>query len=106
MESAIIVQQLRSFIVENYLFGEEGSLKDADSFLETGILDSTGVLQLVGFLEENYGITFEEEEEEELTPGNLDSINNIIAYLNRKMGRKEEEGNISARGVATLGGNK
>ena len=103
MESAIIVQQLRSFIVENYLFGEEGSLKDADSFLETGILDSTGVLQLVGFLEENYGITFEEEE---LTPGNLDSINNIIAYLNRKMGRKEEEGNISARGVATLGGNK
>jgi acyl carrier protein len=103
MESAIIVQQLRSFIVENFLFGEEGSLKDADSFLETGILDSTGVLQLVGFLEENYGITFEEEE---LTPENLDSINNIIAYLNRKMGRKQEEGNISARGVATLGGNK
>lgn len=97
------MQQLRSFIVENYLFGEEGSFKDADSFLETGILDSTGVLQLVAFLEEKYGIRVEEGE---LMPENLDSVNSIIAYLSRKLGRTQEEGNSSAMGVAALGGNK
>jgi acyl carrier protein len=101
MESAVIVQQLRSFIVENFLFGQDSSLKDGDSFLQVGILDSTGVLQLVAFLEDKYGITVEDGE---LTPENLDSINNIVAYLSRKMGRKQEEGNRSATWVTALGG--
>jgi acyl carrier protein len=101
MESAVIVQQLRSFIVENFLFGQDSSLKDGDSFLQVGILDSTGVLQLVAFLEEKYGITVEDGE---LTPENLDSINNIVAYLSRKMGSQQEEGDGSATWVTALGG--
>ncbi len=83
MPSMTIAQQVRSFVGENYLMGQEYNLKDADSFLENGIIDSTGVLQLVGFLEETFGITVEEGE---LRPENLDSINNISAYVTRKLG--------------------
>jgi len=57
------------------------SLKDDSSFLEEGVIDSTGVLELVGFLEENYEIKVEDEE---LIPENLDSIQNICAYLKAK----------------------
>ncbi len=76
--------EIRSFIVENFLMGEDSpSLKDATSFLEEGIIDSTGVLELVGFLEETYGIRVEDEE---LIPENLDSIENIARYLEQKKG--------------------
>jgi len=103
MESNFIVQQLRSFIIENFLFDQDGNVKDEDSFLQGGILDSTGVLELVAFLEEKYGITVEEGE---LTPENLDSINNISVYLSRKMGRGQEEEGESAMGAVNPGGNK
>lgn len=83
MRSMTIPQQVRGFLAENYLMGQESSIEDGDSFLENGIIDSTGVLQLVAFLEETYGITVEEEE---LRPENLDSINNISAYVSRKRG--------------------
>lgn len=77
-----IEQEVRQFIVENFLMGEEsGALKDDTSFLEEGIIDSTGVLELVGFLEETYGIRVEDEE---LVPENLDSISNICSYLEKK----------------------
>ena len=74
-------QQIRSFLEENFLYGEEGVLKDGDSFLDRGILDSTGVLQLIAFLAETYGITVADED---VTPDNLDSIDKILAYLFRK----------------------
>ena len=74
--------KIRSFIVENFLFGKDNGLEDDTSFLEEGIIDSTGVLELVSFLEEEYGIAVEDEE---LVPENLDSINNVIAYLERKI---------------------
>jgi len=51
-------------------------------FLEEGIIDSTGILELVTFLEEEYSITVEDEE---LVPENLDSINNVTAFLERKI---------------------
>ncbi len=76
---------IRNFISENYLFGQADEIQDDDSFLETGILDSTGVLQLVDFLEQTYGITVENDE---VTPENLDSIAKIAAYLQRKMDRQ------------------
>jgi len=60
---------------------DSDSLKDDSSFLEDGVIDSTGVLELVGFLEENYEIKVEDEE---LIPENLDSIKNICAYLETK----------------------
>ena len=73
--------KIRSFVVENFLFGKDDGLEDDTSFLEEGIIDSTGVLELVSFLEEEYGITVEDED---LIPENLDSINNVTKYLERK----------------------
>ena len=74
--------EIRQFIIDNFLMGQDSdSLKDDSSFLEEGVIDSTGVLELVGFLEENYEIKVEDEE---LIPENLDSIKNICAYLELK----------------------
>jgi acyl carrier protein len=74
--------KIKAFIVENFLFGKDDGFEDDTSFLEEGIIDSTGVLELVSFLEEEYGIAVEDEE---LIPENLDSINNVTKYLERKM---------------------
>ena len=77
-----IEQQLRSFVVENFLFGEpDNDLKETDSFLESGIIDSTGILELVSFIEETYGFQVKDEE---LIPENLDSLANVIAYVQKK----------------------
>ena len=75
-------QEVRGFIVENFLFGQvDNGLQDSDSLLERGIIDSTGVLEIVSFLEENYEIQVEDEE---LIPENLDSITNVIDYISKK----------------------
>lgn len=87
MQSADIVQKVRKFIVENYLFGQDKKLEDRDSFLEQGIIDSTGVLELVAFLQETFSITVEDED---ITPDNLDSVSNVTAYLQRKLDGKPE----------------
>ena len=81
MWAEMIEQQLREFILTNFLYGRGRRVKEDDSLAGEGIIDSTGVLQLVAFLEETYGITVDDEE---LTPDNLDSIRNIVAYLRRK----------------------
>jgi acyl carrier protein len=74
--------ELRQFIVENFLFGkEESPLGSDDSLLDLGIIDSTGVLELVGFLEQKYHITIQDEE---LVPDNLDSINRLVRFVSRK----------------------
>ena len=73
---------IRIFVVENFLFGNNQNLEDKTSFLEEGIIDSTGVLELVGFIEEEFSIIVEDEE---LIPENLDSIYNVSAYLEKKM---------------------
>ncbi len=75
-------EQIREFIVENFLMGEDSDdLKDDSSFLEEGIIDSTGVLELVEFLEDTFEIKVDDEE---LIPENLDSINNLCTYLEKK----------------------
>jgi len=76
-------EKIRGFIVENFLFGNDDGLSDESSFLEEGIIDSTGVLELVNFLEEEFGITVDDED---LIPENLDSINNVVNYLAKKLG--------------------
>jgi acyl carrier protein len=78
-----VAAELRDFVVNNFLMGRQETLNDDDSFLEQGIIDSTGILELVSYLEETYGI---EISEAELIPENLDSINRIAAYLTRKLG--------------------
>jgi acyl carrier protein len=77
-----IKTSIKTFIVDNFLFGTADNLNDNTSFLEEGIIDSTGVLELITFLEETYGITVDDEE---LIPENLDSINNVTAFLNAKL---------------------
>ncbi len=75
---------LRDYIVENFLFGDtETQFSDDDSFMEKGILDSTGILDLILFLEENFDLKVEDDE---LVPENLDSINNLVAFISRKKG--------------------
>lgn len=76
--------KIRAFIEENFLLGRDDGLKDDTSFLNEGIIDSTGVLELVSFLEEQFSIAVEDEE---LVPENLDSINNVVAYLESKTAR-------------------
>ncbi len=72
---------LEEFIKETFLFGQEIIFTADDSFLEMGIIDSTGVLELVMFLESNFGISVADEE---LVPENLDSINNIVRFVDGK----------------------
>lgn len=77
-----IEQQLRQFVVNNFLFGQgEDQLSNYDSFLEKGIVDSTGVLELVVFLEKQYRIKIEDEE---LIPANLDSIDSLLRFIEKK----------------------
>ena len=73
---------VRSFIESSFLPGSPVMrIDDSTSFLDTGLIDSAGVLELVDFLEEQFGITVEDEE---LVPKNLDSISNICRYLESK----------------------
>lgn len=76
------IETVRHFIVEKFLFGENEQFKEDSSFLEDGIIDSTGILELVMFLEETYGIKIEDEE---LIPQNMDSLQNIAHFLNVKL---------------------
>jgi acyl carrier protein len=74
--------KIRAFIMENFLFGNDQGLNDDTSFLDEGIIDSTGILELVSFLEEEFSISVEDEE---ILPENLDSIKNVVTYLERKL---------------------
>ena len=76
---------IRNYIIENFLFGETDGFANDTSFLDQGILDSTGVLELVSYLEKTYGI---EVSDDDLIPENLDSVDFIYAYLQRKQGAK------------------
>ena len=85
MDAGALTVEIRNFIVENFLFGDTANpLNDEDSFLENGIIDSTGVLELVSHLEATFEIKVEDEE---LIPDNLDSIANVVKYLERKLAR-------------------
>lgn len=73
--------ELRKFIVENYLFGRDDGFAEDDSFIERGILDSTGVMELIAFVEQRYGIKIEDHE---LLPENLDSLAKLARFLKSK----------------------
>ena len=74
--------EIRDFILDNFMMGRNSQeLTDSGSLLELGIIDSTGVLELVGFLEEKYGFQVEDPE---LVPENLDSIDNLVQYVEGK----------------------
>jgi len=76
------VELLRSFILENYLFTDDQSkLNNSDSFLDTGILDSMGILEMIHYLDEEMAIKVAPDE---MIPANLDSINNLVAFIQKK----------------------
>lgn len=76
-----IAARLREFVKESFLFGRDDGFADADSFLDLGIIDSTGVLELVAFVEDTFGIAVEDAE---LVPDNLDSIDNLVRFIEGK----------------------
>ena len=77
-----VEQQVRDYILENYLFTDDQSvLNNSDSFLEKGILDSTGILEVIYFLDEEFSVSVEDHE---MIPENLDSVDNIVAFVSRK----------------------
>jgi acyl carrier protein len=75
-------KQLRRYIAETFLFTtDDSSLVDSESLMQRGIIDSTGALEVVLFLEETFGIKVEEDE---MVPENLDSIDRLLGFLERK----------------------
>ncbi len=75
-------EKLREFVVENFLFGQENfEFSDDDSLMGKGIIDSTGVLELVAFIQESFGIQVDDRD---LIPENLDSISNVMRFLATK----------------------
>ena len=75
------VNTVKEFIIENFLFGEEGQIESETDFFEKGIIDSTGVIELVSFIEESFEISISDEE---LIPENLSSLKNISVFLQQK----------------------
>lgn len=79
-----IETQIRNYILENFLYtSDQGKLKNTDSFLEDGIVDSTGILELLVFVEETFGIKVEDEE---VVPDNFDSVERLTRYICMKKG--------------------
>lgn len=78
-----VEQEVRDFIQNDLLFGKDMTFSDEDSFLEQGLIDSTGILELVHFIEERYGFTVEDSE---LIPENLDSVSRLGKYVRAKQG--------------------
>jgi acyl carrier protein len=84
-----IKQQIVEFITTNFLFDESSNvLGEVDSLLETGVIDSTGVLELVAFIEETYGIKIDDDE---IVPENLDSIENITLFVTQKISQRSTQ---------------
>lgn len=79
----LVREQIRDFVTTNFLFDGDGSqLDNGASFIEQGIVDSTGVLELVLFVEETYGITVDPTE---LLPENFDSVENLARYVGSRL---------------------
>lgn len=75
-------EQVRRFILENYLFTDDQSkLKDDESLLQNGVMDSTGILELIMFIEETLGVKVADDE---MVPANLDSVANVVAFVASK----------------------
>jgi len=85
-----IANEVRQFILDNFLAPRnKGEISDKDSFLENGVIDSTGVLELVTFLEETFNVKVEDND---LVPENLDSIDQVSRFVKRLMGAGIQKG--------------
>jgi len=84
MQATDIGHEIRSFLIENFLFGRNEELHD-DAPLLDKVIDSHGVVELVVFLQERFAIKVEDDE---VTTDNLNSVNKAVAYVARKLGSK------------------
>jgi len=85
--------EVRQFVIDSFLFGEGGDeIAASDSLLEKGLIDSTGILELVGFLQRTFEIKIDDRE---IIPANLDSIQKIAAFVRQKVGDAGGQGNQS-----------
>lgn len=74
--------QIKQFVLDNFLFGGDvAAIDDELSFMASGTIDSLGVLELIGFVEETYGI---EVLDEDVLPENFDSVRNLANYIRAK----------------------
>ena len=74
--------KLKTYILDNFLFTDDQSaISIDDSFMEKGIIDSSGILEVIFFLEEEFGVKVEDSE---MLPENLDSIKNLVAFIEKK----------------------
>ncbi len=73
--------EIRAFIVENFLLGKDSGFDNGESLLESGVVDSTGIMHVVAFLEERFGIVVDDED---MIADNLESVTRIAAYVDRK----------------------
>ena len=78
-----ISRRVRGYIVSTFLFGDGSHLADETSFLDSSILDSTGMLELISFIEQEFAISIDPAE---LIPDNLDSISKVTRFIERKKG--------------------
>jgi acyl carrier protein len=77
-------ETVRRFIIDQFLYGEDDGFRDDSSFMETGLIDSMGIMELVAFLEKTFHIKIEDHE---LVPRNLDSLKQIQTFLEAKTGK-------------------
>ena len=81
----MLKDKLRLFVLDNFLFTEDqDELKNDDSFMDRNIVDSTGILEIIEFIEEECSIKIEDEE---MIPDNLDSIQKIVSFVERKLAK-------------------
>jgi len=84
LPEAQIKKSIKHFIKENFLLGNDSTLNDDDSFMAKGIIDSTGILEVVSFVEKTFGFRVEDDE---LLPDNLDSLNSLTSFIVKKQGK-------------------
>ena len=77
-------EKVRQFITSNFYVADAAALSDDASLLDAGIVDSTGVLEIINFLESELGVTVEDAE---MVPENLDAVNHIVAFVQKKLGK-------------------
>lgn len=80
---------IRGYIVDNFLFGDGNGLSNSESLLEAGALDSTGVIELVGFLEESFAIPIRDED---LVPDNFDAVDRITRFVIGRLRDRSTQG--------------
>jgi acyl carrier protein len=83
MNATDIDRDIRSFLIDNFLFGRAEELRDGEP-LQGNVIDSTGALELVAFLQGHFAIIVEDEE---MIPENLESVNSVVAYVARKLAK-------------------